>query len=276
MKTPLERMKKRAERIKRTYENVRDMGIGGIYVSVAEDIVDICDEVTEGAERLNDKVDKTFDDIEDFIENPSVKKLLPRVKNDISTVKATSTRKLKAGDIIAVSRNLPYQHFAVYIGRNRVIHFAAENGDLKGTPTIHEAPFKNFLRDSKEFEILEFSDKHEEPRHYIGVNPDLNKCVAVITRMPLPLLDVKNEKYHLYSAEETVQRAKDVAEQCLHEGSKFETFINGHKYSLVFNNCEHFAIWCKTGIHESRQVNKVLRFFGGVTAMMEESGLIVY
>ncbi|BAZ42752.1 hypothetical protein NIES4101_87220 [Calothrix sp. NIES-4101] len=27
------------------------------------------------------------------------------------------------------------------------------------------------------------------------------------------------------------------------------------KYHLIFNNCEHFAYWCKTGKHKSKQVN---------------------
>ena len=29
-------------------------------------------------------------------------------------------------------------------------------------------------------------------------------------------------------------------------------------YNLLFNNCEHFATWCKTGRHRSNQVNSVL------------------
>ncbi len=28
-------------------------------------------------------------------------------------------------------------------------------------------------------------------------------------------------------------------------------------YNLIFNNCEHFAYWCKTGKYESKQVNEV-------------------
>ena len=51
--------------------------------------------------------------------------------------------------------------------------------------------------------------------------------------------------YHLYSPEETVQRAK----------SK----IGERRYNLVFNNCEHFAVWCKTGLSESRQINELIR-----------------
>ena len=33
-----------------------------------------------------------------------------------------------------------------------------------------------------------------------------------------------------------------------------ESRLGEHKYNLLFNNCEHFANWCKTGISESPQV----------------------
>lgn len=36
------------------------------------------------------------------------------------------------------------------------------------------------------------------------------------------------------------------------------------KYHLVFNNCEHFATWCKTGLHASAQVNGVTAACVGV------------
>ena len=50
--------------------------------------------------------------------------------------------------------------------------------------------------------------------------------------------------YHLYSGEETVRRARSK----LGEGG----------YNLALNNCEHFAVWCKTGVKDSSQVNSVL------------------
>ncbi|ERN41850.1 phage shock protein A (IM30), suppresses sigma54-dependent transcription [Rubidibacter lacunae KORDI 51-2] len=31
-------------------------------------------------------------------------------------------------------------------------------------------------------------------------------------------------------------------------------------YNLLFNNCEHFATWCKTGVHHSQQVEDFLPF----------------
>lgn len=186
--------------------------------------------------------------------------------------KKANQRELKAGDVVAVTRKLPYQHFGVYIGNGRVIHFAAKNGDWNGgRPTIHEAPFEEFLRDSKEFEILEFEEKRKAPKRYIGLQP-LGSAAVTGSEIPgtgisffsLAVEALRDMKYHLYSPEETVERAKAVAKRCAEERKSFEVFVNGHKYNLVFNNCEHFAIWCKTGVHESRQVDKILRFIAGI------------
>ena len=34
--------------------------------------------------------------------------------------------------------------------------------------------------------------------------------------------------------------------------------IGETQYSLWTNNCEHFAIWCKTGISESHQIEDIM------------------
>ena len=34
--------------------------------------------------------------------------------------------------------------------------------------------------------------------------------------------------------------------------------LGEQNYNLLFNNCEHFAHWCKTGSHRSRQVEQAL------------------
>ena len=49
-----------------------------------------------------------------------------------------------------------------------------------------------------------------------------------------------SEKYTLYSPSDTIARAR----------SK----LGETKYNLVTNNCEHFAVWCKTGVQKSGQV----------------------
>lgn len=38
------------------------------------------------------------------------------------------------------------------------------------------------------------------------------------------------------------------------------------KYNLLFNNCEHFATWCKTGLQDSEQVRNAGAAAGGASA----------
>jgi Lecithin retinol acyltransferase len=53
--------------------------------------------------------------------------------------------------------------------------------------------------------------------------------------------------------------------------------LGENKYDLLFNNCEHFATWCKTGIHESEQVKRVATVavigasIGGIKSMQAVS-----
>ena len=48
----------------------------------------------------------------------------------------------------------------------------------------------------------------------------------------------------VFSPEETVNRAR--------------SRLGEKSYNLVFNNCEHFALWCKYGENKSVQVEKAL------------------
>jgi hypothetical protein len=38
-----------------------------------------------------------------------------------------------------------------------------------------------------------------------------------------------------------------------------ESRLGEGRFDFVFNNCEHFATWCKTGISESQQVDSLWR-----------------
>jgi hypothetical protein len=64
-----------------------------------------------------------------------------------------------------------------------------------------------------------------------------------------------------YSPEETIRRA--------------ESFIGKKKgeYNLAFNNCEHFARWCKSGEMKSYQVERVLKGIGLVMAVVAVVGI---
>lgn len=57
--------------------------------------------------------------------------------------------------------------------------------------------------------------------------------------------------YHLYSNKETVKRAY--------------SRIGEREYDLFTNNCEHFAVWCKTNISVSIQVEEAANIFQKLT-----------
>ncbi len=137
---------------------------------------------------------------------------------------------LYPGDIIGIKRPLGYEHFAVYSGDGKVIHFAADGTDF-GDPYIHEAPISEFLEGQQDFFVLDFSCAHIE----------LDGDTQTLPYDDLP---------RIYPAEETLERARSVIGENEHGFCK--------RYDLVTNNCEHFAIWCKTGQIRSYQVGRFL------------------
>ena len=46
-----------------------------------------------------------------------------------------------------------------------------------------------------------------------------------------------------------------------------EELVGSRDYSVVFNNCEHFATYCKTGIRQSRQVRKAAKAAATILAV---------
>ena len=132
---------------------------------------------------------------------------------------------LQVGDIIGVKRFL-YSHYGVYVGDGNVIHYSGEKGDFVGVKSIRYGTMNDFLGGKKEFFELIFRKVHLKPRKE-------------------KRYETQSEEYFLYSPEETVERAK--------------SRLGETKYNLALNNCEHFAIWCKTGVSESYQVKAVLK-----------------
>lgn len=148
-----------------------------------------------------------------------------------------SNRGIRRGDIVGVDRGL-YEHYAVYVGNDLVIHYAGGGGDFGGDVVIREASFQDFLGEETSYFVCEFPENHKPPqkqRHIASsIMPDMRG-----------LLDLfKGWQYHLFSPEETVARAY--------------SRLGERNYNLLTNNCEHFAIWCKTNISESWQVKDLL------------------
>lgn len=141
---------------------------------------------------------------------------------------------LRAGDIIGVSRGA-YEHYAVYAGDRRVIHYAGDSSDFKERVSIRETPFEEFQKDSSEYFVLSFEGRYPVKIH------SSTKFISG------GYFDCCNIKWRgKYSPEETLKRAY--------------SRIGETRYSVINNNCEHFALWCKTGNAQSTQVKLIARY----------------
>ena len=149
--------------------------------------------------------------------------------------RTVSDSELRKGDVIGVNRGA-YDHYGIYTGKSKVIHFSNEGSDFGVDIRVRRATLSQFKDGADNVFVVDF----EAYRDYVE-NPELFDFVGLFK---LAFDDLFDNKITLYSPEETVKRA----ESKLGEG----------KYNLVFNNCEHFAVWCKTGKHESSQVQKFL------------------
>lgn len=141
----------------------------------------------------------------------------------------------RRGDVIGVMRGGLYEHYGIYLGNGRVIHYCGEGNDFGGRVTIHEAPFSEFVKNSKRCFVVWFDDgrpiKLQQATSFLFSSVD--------DYYPN---DYLKNKRTIYTAEETIARAKKR--------------LGEEQYNLVSNNCEHFAMWCKTGVSESSQVNR--------------------
>lgn len=109
-----------------------------------------------------------------------------------------------------------YQHYGIYIGDGRVIHFSGPKGQEINPfeADILETSLTQFLKGEKLYIVRERKDS----------------------------------KLRSFSPDEIVSRAKS------------QLGRQKGQYDLVFNNCEHFAYWCRFGIKKSQQVEDVAAY----------------
>lgn len=160
-----------------------------------------------------------------FDEEPEKEKLIPA----------------RPGDVICVHR-IGFQHFAVYIGNDRIIHYDMDpSQDSK--LCIHEASLKDFLNGTDIYYICSFPPLYGVPTENMEYSA-FQKLMTNLERSDKLWDYLKAVNYHLYTPKETIERAK--------------SRIGESDYNLITNNCEHFALWCKTGISESHQISGLL------------------
>lgn len=145
---------------------------------------------------------------------------------------------LRLGDVLGVSRNGLYEHYAIYLGNDRVIHYCGETKDFGGRVTVHEAPIEEFIKDSKTYFVVWFDN---------GMPVKIQKSTSFLFNSSMDFYNgwFQRKKCNVFSEKETVKRAM--------------SRIGEENYNLVTNNCEHFAMWCKTGVAESSQVKNIVR-----------------
>ena len=174
-----------------------------------------------------------------------IKKDFDELVSDL-TAKEVRSDVAQYGDIICVKKT-GYYHFGVYINDNRIIHFAPKGefnslSEAMKNAVIHETTLKKFLGSRHKLFVCDFAKYYSKPSKHGTKYGLFEKCFTTT-----PCNDIiKKFQYKLYSPSETVERALSKMGQGQAE------------YNLASNNCEHFAMWCKTGIRESHQINEVL------------------
>lgn len=147
---------------------------------------------------------------------------------------------LKPGDVIGVTRGI-YEHYGIYAGNGKVIHYAAENGDFGTEVAIREADLERFADGDDDVFIVSFAPGGYPLKIHLR-QPILNDIFETIKECAE---EAGGASFHfptVYSPEETLRRAR--------------SRIGESRYSLLNNNCEHFAIWAKTGQNTSMQVER--------------------
>lgn len=157
------------------------------------------------------------------------------------------------GDILGISRmkiGLPYEHYGIYTEKGTVIHYTAPDAGFKLSLQIRETNLNDFLGTDRGFFILNFDhlkNPVKSPPILLKFRNSLqDEKTLEIFDILLEIWDLlEKAQMKLYSPQDTIDRAR------IRVGEK--------KYNLIWNNCEHFAIWCKTGLNRSHQVERLLK-----------------
>ncbi|MBP2032234.1 hypothetical protein J2Z42_000899 [Clostridium algifaecis] len=131
-----------------------------------------------------------------------------KVKNENLPAPKKVKRQPKYGDIIGISdeyMGYKYDHYGIYVGNNRVIHYCSSNWKVSNTQ-IQETSIYPYFNKNKFF-----------------------------------VLDLGNAAK--FSSYKTVKMAR--------------SRLGEKNYNLLQNNCEHFAVWCKTGNSKSYQLDNL-------------------
>ncbi|KAM7252468.1 hypothetical protein ACFE04_024351 [Oxalis oulophora] len=153
------------------------------------------------------------------------------------------SRKLQPGDHIFIKRAMSlYSHHGIYIGKGYVIHHTVVE---KSCSKLMTACPKCGYNPAKDYGILK----------------TCLDCFIYEDALICTAHSVNLYQYGVTSVEYVIKNAGSCSTQAAKSPEEvvrvaIELYKNGFgKYSLIFNNCEDFATYCKTGVGCSSQVN---------------------
>lgn len=222
-------------------------------LELLEDIGDVlADAIEDSCEVFEKRVDEKFADISNKIDRiEESDSMIDKINYTLTSSRTLRSKKRKeefdkkeraeVGDIIGVLRSfygVVYEHYGIYIGDGEVIHFTKSDGKN----TIIKTSMKKFMESNKSSNRYFILDCEPEIKDINSSSIDKYIKKSVNGFGP-SLPAVFRKPVEIYSPEETVNRAKQ--------------YIGEQGYNLLVNNCEHFAIWCKTGLKYSYQVDMI-------------------
>ncbi len=151
-----------------------------------------------------------------------------------SSEKRKHPNKLLPGDVICVENDL-LDRYGVWDGENVICYGKAKSG----SKVVHEESLRHFLRGAATLRICVFPNKYGQP-----LQQEIPSPITSVVMPPDKIWSMmekyrKAALYRRYSQRETIQRARSK----LGKGG--------------YLSSEHFAMWCKTGISESHQLNNM-------------------
>lgn len=154
----------------------------------------------------------------------------------------TTGNYMSRGDHIYVNRlGGLYNHHGIDCGDETVIHYTSDHWM---TPRqLLRTEIKKFAR-GDELLVRDYEKFYETLTHDDATLNVLEQASTQFNQMLDAIRGIKVKELD-FSADAVIQRA--------------ESRLGEFNFDIVFNNCEHFASWCKTGISGSNQINAIWR-----------------
>ncbi|KAL9229014.1 hypothetical protein vseg_004532 [Gypsophila vaccaria] len=204
---------------------------------------------------------------------------------DLLTVLSHKVKKeeIKLGDHIYTYRaGYTYSHHGIYVGGSRVIHFTPDHNCNLSTPSSSSFNFTSLASSSSSsFNFTSLASSSSSSFNYTSLCP-FDDCGFRLANYGVTLscldcfLGSGSPRLYQYGVSKiaflvrvrggTCTMAKsDPLETVIHRAIYCLSQIGFGKYDLVQNNCEDFALYCKTGLMDrcgSGSSGQTSSFFG--------------